>query len=274
MAQEDEQSGGMQLVSKSMAILKAIGQAGAISVKELAERTGEPASSLYRLLSSLEAIGWVEPASKPRQVRLGVEFLRLGARLEAQLDVRKQALPQLERLQQLSGETAFLCIRRGLEAVCIERVEGLDVQIHTLSLGQSMPLGEGVGPRAILAFETKDVVDSYFQNFPAPTSAIAPSEKDLRVLLDETARNGVAVATSEWADGIGGAGAPIFDHRGRVVAALSIGGMSHRMFGGSYDPVALIRSAAEVVSRSLGYDGDLPAAGPLPDGVRENIEVA
>lgn len=272
MAQEDEQSGGMQLVSKSMAILNAIGQAGAISVKELAERTGEPASSLYRLLSSLEAIGWVEPASKPRQVRLGVEFLRLGARLEAQLDVRKQAVPQLERLRQLSGETAFLCIRRGLEAVCIERVEGLDVQIHTLSLGESMPLGEGVGPRAILAFEANDVVDSYFQNFPAPTSAIAPSAEDLRVLLEETARDGVAVATSEWANGIGGVGAPIFDHRGRVVAALSIGGLSHRMFGGSFDAVALIRSAAEVVSRSMGYDGDIPRR--LPDALHEHSEVA
>ncbi|WP_395405727.1 IclR family transcriptional regulator (plasmid) [Arthrobacter sp. UC242_113] len=274
MAQEDEQSGGMQLVSKSMAILTAIGQAGSISVKELAERTGEPASSLYRLLSSLEVIGWVEPAAKPRQIRLGVEFLRLGARLEAQLDVRKQAVPQLEWLRQASGETAFLCIRRGLEAVCIERVEGLDVQIHTLSLGQSMPLGEGVAPRALLAFEPKEVVDSYFENFPEPTSAIAPSAEELRVLLAETARDGVAVATSEWADGIGGVGAPIFDHRGRVVAALSIGGMSHRMFGGSYDAVALTRSAAEAVSRSMGYDGGIPAPRPLPDGFHAHSEVA
>lgn len=255
-AVEDLPSGGMNLVTKSMAVLQAIAAHGELTVVELSEGTGEPASSLYRLLSTLESVGWVEPGAKRGKFRLGLDFLRLGARLEAQLDLRKLALPELNRLHDITGETAFLCIRRGMQAVCIERIDGLDVQIHSLRLGESLPLGEGVAPRAILAFEPREFIDAYLREAgqAPPVSAIAPDRAELARLLEETAGRGVAVAEAEWIDGIGGVGAPIFDHKGRVVAALSISGISRRLFSGEYDPVELVREAAHAVSRKLGAE--------------------
>ncbi|TVU61272.1 IclR family transcriptional regulator [Paenarthrobacter nitroguajacolicus] len=248
--------GGMGLVTKSVAVLQALAASGELTVGQLSDATGEPVSSLYRLLSSLDAIGWVEQGSKRGKFRLGLDFLWLGARLEAQLDVRRLALPELTRLHEATGETVFLCIRRGMSAVCIERIDGRDVQIHSLRLGESLPLGEGVAPRAILAFESPDFVARYLRDAAsrAPVSAIAPDREQLVRLLDETAASGVAVAEADWVDGIGGVGAPIFDHKGHVVAALSISGLSGRLFSGDIDVVALVTQAARAVSLKLGSE--------------------
>lgn len=256
MNEQADTPAGMALVTKSMAVLRALAREGEMTVVHLSEHTGEPVSSLYRLLSSLEAVGWVEGGSKRGRFRLGLDFLRLGAKLESQLDLRRLALPELERLREATGETAFLCIRRGMTAVCIERIDGRDVQIHTLRLGESLPLGEGVGPRAILAFESPDFIAAYMGQAATekPISAIAPDRDELRLLLDETRSKGVAVAEADGMDGIGGVGAPIFNHRGNVVAALSVSGISRRLFNGSYDPVQLVRLAAQCVSARLGAE--------------------
>lgn len=254
MSEAADPSGGMNLVTKSASVLQAIAEAGELTVGELAERTGEPASSLYRLLSTLQAIGWVEDGSRRGRTRLGLDFVRLGAKLEAQLDLRELARPELERLHADTGQTSFLCIRRGLRAACIDRIDGLDVQIHNLRLGESMPLGRGAAPRAILAFETPDVIERYLRELPED-ELFGPVAKDagqLRQLLLETASAGVAVAHSDWGQGIGGVGAPIFNHQGAVVGALSISGQTHRVFHSGYDPVAMVKSAATAVSRALG----------------------
>ena len=254
MPEAVDASGGMNLVTKSAAVLQALADAGELSVSELAGLTGEPVSSLYRLLSTLEQIGWVEPGSRRGKARIGLGFVRLGARLESQLDLRELARPELERLHEETGQTAFLCIRRGLRAVCIDRIDGLDVEIHNLGLGESMPLGQGAAPLAILAFESEDLVDRYFRERPddprfGPVSA---GPEELRAELARTAAAGVAVARNDWEQGIGGAGAPIFNHRGAVVGALSVSGQTHRVFRDGYDLVASVKSAAGNVSRALG----------------------
>ncbi|MDI2033589.1 IclR family transcriptional regulator [Paenarthrobacter nitroguajacolicus] len=254
MSEATDPTGGMNLVTKSAAVLQAIADAGELTVGELAERTGEPASSLYRLLSTLQAIGWVEDGSRRGKTRLGIDFIRLGAKLEAQLDLRELARPELEKLHAATGQTAFLCIRRDLRAVCIDRIDGLDVQIHNLRLGESMPLGQGAAPRAILAFESDELVERYLRELPEDEffGPVAKNADDLRRRLKETAADGVAVAHSDWGQGIGGVGAPIFNHADEVVGALSISGQTHRLFHTGYDPVEMVVSAAAAVSRALG----------------------
>ena len=73
--------------------------------------------------------------------------MRLGAAVIERLDERQAALPVMERIHEATGETVFLLVRRGDDAVCIERLEGLRVQSLALRLGGSLPLHVGAGPR-------------------------------------------------------------------------------------------------------------------------------
>ena len=237
---------GMEIVSKSGAVLQALSRDGELSAAEIAETIGEPASSVYRLLSSLETLGWVERSSRHGKVRVGLEFVRLGHRLEEQLDVRRLALPELRSLNAQTKQTAFLCIRRDDRAVCVERIDGADVQIQRLRLGESLPLGEGAAPRAILAFETPSLVSEYLARQPAERRAA------LRAELEEIRRSGSSLAHEDGITGIGSVGAPIFDQKGLVVGGLSISGLRQNVFDARFDAAGLVKTAADRVSESLG----------------------
>jgi DNA-binding IclR family transcriptional regulator len=125
---------------------------GEASAAEITKRTGEPLSSVYRLLQSLTRIGWVDRGWRRGTYRLGLLLLSVGGRLEDKLDIRDCARPVLRELLAVVGVTSFLCVRRDTRAVCVERLEGHAVRSLAMQLGSSLPLYAGAAPRAILAF--------------------------------------------------------------------------------------------------------------------------
>lgn len=257
MVDEELAVPGMALVSKTGAILQAL-RDGELTVTELSAATGEPASSLYRVLSALERLGWVEQGTRRGYTRLGLELVRLGQLVENQLDLRTVALPELRALNTVTTQTVFLCVRRDMQAACIERIDGADVQIHNLRLGESMPLGQGTAPRSILAFESRDVIEQYLQSMPMDKrfGIVASTKQELQDQLEQIKLSGVSVSRGDLGAGIGGVGAPVFDHRGKVIAAVSISGLTHQVFDSDFDPVALVTGAAARISQALGYQLD------------------
>lgn len=255
MATTNETSLGINVVSKAAAAVAAVAESGELTAPELAEKLGEPTSSVYRLLTNLERLGWLEKGAQRGKVRIGLEFVWLADRLEQQLDVRRIASPELSLLNELTGQTAFLCVRREERAVCIERIDGQDVQVQRLRLGESLALHEGAAPRAILAFESDAFVSGYLiRAFDSEAERAR-----MRGNLEGVRAAEVSVAHEEGASGIGSVGAPIFDQHGDVVAALSVSGMRHLLFGGRIDPETLVREAANRVSAALGCERHMPA---------------
>ncbi|GAB3681709.1 hypothetical protein GCM10027597_27700 [Saccharopolyspora tripterygii] len=218
-------------------------------MNQLAEATGEPASSLYRLLSSLEALGWVEPGSKRGRTRLGPAMVRLGYSIEADLNVRDAARGELRRIQQATGQTALLCVRDAGRAVCMERVEGSHIRIGRLKLGDSVAPTESIVGRAIFAFEPRLVADQ-------------PAE--LRAMLERVAEAGFAVERDDLEPGVGGVAVPVFDYRRCVVGSISVLGLAEELFEGAFDAVDIVQRAARTVSTGLGM-GVLEAANGKAD---------
>ena len=82
--------------------------------------------------------------------RLSLKLFDLGSTVLDRFDERASALPVMQRLHDETGPTVFLCVRRGLEAVCIERIDGARVTLLELRLGGSLPLHLGAAPRRLL----------------------------------------------------------------------------------------------------------------------------
>jgi len=251
MRQEPEAGGGLNVLSKAQNAVEAIASAGALTASELASRLNEPVSSVYRLLANLTELKWVERGDSRGDYRLGARFLWLGDRLESQLDVRTVASPSLRLLHAATGQTVFLCIRSEDRATCIERIDGQDVQIQRLRLGHSLPLHEGASPRVLLAFQSARFVDEYV------TSAF--TDVAVRDRVREEVRGirarGYVLADDEAASGIRSVGAPIFDHRGQIVAALSVSGLRQREIVDSESTIRAVVQEAARASAALGFDG-------------------
>jgi DNA-binding IclR family transcriptional regulator len=253
--------GGVAVLAKATALLDAIAAEGEVTPARLAELTGEPRSTVYRLLASLQQLELVEPGRRRGTYLLGLKLFRLGSTVVSRFDAREAALPVMERIHEEIGETVFLCIRRGYEAVCIERIDGRRVNLLALGLGGSLPLHAGAVARTLLAFEPPAFWDEYLEPWQ-PEALTSKTPATRKALLDElrlTRERGYAISDEDVTPGVGAVGAPIFDHTGTIRAALSFGGMVEFVFADRERSIALAVDGAAEISRALGDDGERPS---------------
>ena len=249
----DRDAAGLELIAKVNAVIGVLESRGEASAAEIAERTGEPLSSVYRLLQSLTGVGWVDRGWRRGSYRLGLLLLTIGGQLEDKLDIRECALPSLRHLLETTGTTSFLCVRRDTRAVCVERLEGQAVRSLAMQLGSSLPLFAGAAPRAILAFLPPAEQRSSLRASRLPGDPPRPDAAAIQTDIERVRRDGFAVSDGDVTPGIAALGAPVFNHRGELEAAISISGLRSQILGSSREAnIELITSGAREVSRSLG----------------------
>jgi DNA-binding IclR family transcriptional regulator len=238
-------------------ILDCLADEQELTTSRLAEVIDLPRNEVYVTLRSLEEYGFVEPGSHVGSVRLGLGLLRLGSALIARFDERQAALPVMEEIHQESEETVFLMIRRDIDAVCIERLDGLWVQSMAVKLGGSLPLHLGAAPRALLAYEPKEFWEEYVlarSPLHAPTERSPSTAEELVRMLEQVLERGHSIANEDLVLGISSIGAPVFDYHGSLRAAISVAGPTPRILGDTReDNIRLVVDGAAQVSRALGY---------------------
>jgi DNA-binding IclR family transcriptional regulator len=255
------------VLAKGMSILESLGDEGEATPARLAEVLREPRSSIYRLLATLRQLDYVEPGNRRGSYRLSLKMFTLGSGVVSRYDEREAAHPVMERLHNETGETIFLCVRRNLEAVCIDRIDGVRFALFELRLGGAQALHLGAAPRAILAFEGEKLWEEYLaQASPVGGTEAAPHDREaILTELRATRARGYSISDQDVTLGIAAVGAPIFDHAGRVCASLSISGLREPILGQGSRAIELATLGATEVSRALGWTGEIdegPVASP------------
>ena len=249
----DRDGAGLELIAKVDALIGVLESHGEASATEIAQRTGEPLSSVYRLLQSLVGVGWVDRGWRRGTYRLGLLLLTIGGQLEDRLDIRECALPSLRHLLEATGydEPPVRATRhpRGLR----RRLDGQAVRSLAMQLGSSLPLFAGAAPRAILAFLPPAEQRSSLKPSRLPGDPPRPDATAIQADIERVRRDGFAVSDGDVTPGIAALGAPVFNHRGELEAAISISGLRSQILGSSREAnIELITSCAREVSRSLG----------------------
>lgn len=247
----------VRVLAKAARLLDILADSPDLTAPALAQRLGEPRPTVYRLVQDLAALDYVEEGTRPGTYRLGLQLFRLGSLVGLRFDVRERAARVMEEVHKALEESVYLMIRRQHEAVCIDRVEGLHIRSMALQLGGALPLHMGAGPRALLAYEPREYWDEYFaQAKLEPRTPRTPTTKaGIVALLEETRHLGYAISDEDVTVGISSVGAPIFDHNGKVLAALSVGGLRATVLGdGSGErSIKLVTEGAAEISRRMGY---------------------
>jgi DNA-binding IclR family transcriptional regulator len=226
------------------------------SLAELAARTGIPRATAFRLLATLEEEGFV--VKEAGEYRPGFKCFIVGNVAAAGLDLRKEARPQLMSLRDDTGETAQVAILESWQVVYLERVLSRQaVGYMTSRAGAILPAYcTGLG-KVLLAYrpEHEVVVWAQTQTFKALTpntiTTVDRMVDELRAIRDR----GYAIDDQEREVGVRCIAAPIRDHEGEVVAALSVAGPGDRMprqLVGS-EMATRVLAAAGAISARLGY---------------------
>lgn len=236
-----------------------------LALAELVRRSGYSKTTTYRLLTTLEAAGWLE-RTVDGAFRLTLRPFQIGSILIDSLDLRQEAPPVMRRLAEESERTVYLTIAAGVHAVCIERVDyGRSVRVMDLDVGGSQPLHLGAAPRALLAHREEELLPELLRfGLEARTPWSIADVDALRADLAETRVRGYAVSDSDATVGVAALGAPVFDVSGRAVASISIGGLSVDLIPAQDEDVTLLLRAAGEISARLGYLGAPQAQSSAP----------
>ncbi|WP_235913616.1 IclR family transcriptional regulator [Teichococcus coralli] len=263
---------------RAFALLRLLGEGGPAGLRltALAEAAALPRPTTHRLLRSMVAEGFVRFDPQGKRYALGLDLFLLAARAGSPQGLREIARPALLRLTASLGETLFLLVHNGYDAVCIDRSAGpLPIRSFTGDIGGRVPLGVGQGSVAILAFLPPEEQDEVIRhNLPRMQQIGLFDEASVRAELARVRAEGHAGGATGLIPGMAGLGVPILDREGRAVAALSVGSIADRLTPARRAVIAqmLKREAAAITARLNPFDpalrraGAAMEAGPQPDG--------
>ena len=246
------------MVARIARILRELGTGGGEGMRtsDVALAAGLTRPTAYRLLRSLAAEGFVDLDPGTSRWLLGPELFVMGTIAAGRYDVTASAAPFVQRLAALTGESAFLSVRRGDETVCLLREEGsFPVRSFVLYEGVRFPLGVASAGLAILSFLPDSEVDAYLRRSPALEVhwGASHSAEGIRSRVLQTRERGYAVNPALIVEGSWGMGAAVFDASGSPAYALSITGIESR-FSDSRRPALgrMLLEEAHALSRRLG----------------------
>ena len=248
---------GAQALGKAFTLLNIVAESPSpMRFTDLLHVAKVPRGTLHRLLQALQEVRMVRFDPRDQTYRLGNRVFEMAHRVWSDFDLRGAAEPELERLRLSTSETTRLGLLDGEAVLIIDQREYL----------RPMRLGNGVGSRllasasaigkAILAYLSPQDVQLFLSQ--QPLDALTPNTivkaDELQRELDLVKARGYAISVEEQFIGVSAVAAPILDHRGLPLGAMSITGASNRL---TVDKLhALGRDVIEAARRTSGNVGE------------------
>jgi IclR family acetate operon transcriptional repressor len=238
-----------------LSILETLGAVPQLGVSELAKKLGLSKGSAYRLLATLVRRGYVEKTADSDRYQLTYRLVALGGRAADRFGLREIAHPVMERLRSETGETVNLGVLDGFRTVSVHLVESSrPLSIH-MRIGGVSAHATSTGKILLASLDPAELARRVAgRRLERITDRTIRSRAALAAELARVRAQGFAVDDEECSLGLRCVGAPIRDHRGAVVAALSLVAPCQRLSPAALPAmIATVRAAAREVSHRLGW---------------------
>lgn len=252
----DKPQGAAASLLNGLAVLKAfsVAQRSLLGVTEISELVCLHKSTVSRMLTGLTEAGYVQRDDDTGRYRLGLGMIGLAGPLLAELDVRRAALPNLEELTEVTGETAAIAVWNGTNAVVVEQTASPHQVKHSASIGTRYNKFASSSVRVFLAeLPPEEVARLLLGGIILRDSCRGlddPAHEHLAGVRD----HGFAVNDGETTFEEYGVSAPVRDYRGAVVGCITVSAPRSRVQFQASQPILrdAVLQAAERVSARLG----------------------
>lgn len=225
------------------------------TVGEVAVALDCPKSTASEILASLSAQGLVERTARGRY-RLGWRFFELNQVLLESNPLVREGRREMQELVERHGESSHLMVLERHEAVIVEKVQAtLATQILMSRVGLRLPAHCSACGKVLLAWQPWSQVAGTFDKVELKrfTPATIGSLEALRKELSEVRRTGIGCDREEIVPGLSCVAAPVFDHGGAVIAAISISVPTYRFAEERTAFESRIAAVARRMSERLGH---------------------
>lgn len=224
------------------------------SLAELAAELGQTKPTVFRILHTIEAFGYLQKDNETGRYSLPMRFHTLGSAAVRHEQLRWQALPPLQDLSRDTGETVHVGILYDNEAICVQDVDGTRlIRMHAF-VGKRTPAHASAQGKVLLAQLPDAELDAFAAGgLPGFTPNTITTPAALREALHRVRAQSWAPDDEEMEIGLRCLGAPIIDHTGRPCACVAGSAPAARM-----DPeritalTTLVKATAARISRMLG----------------------
>ena len=202
-----------------------------LSLTEIVALTQLNKSTAFRVVSTLETLGYLERDSETRCYHPGLKVLTLGFTALNCLEMAQIAQPYLKILSNACGETTNMSTRDGAEIVYVARNIAQQIISVNLQRGSRLPVYcTSMGKAQLVDLSRQELFDLLGEG-PylswGPNTLMHPEA--LVAELDNVRRQGYAINDEELAIGLRSVAAPIRGPEGQVVAAINISVPGARM---------------------------------------------
>ncbi|MEO8450927.1 MAG: IclR family transcriptional regulator [Gemmatimonadota bacterium] len=235
---------------------------------EIAKALKRPKSTVYRLLGAVTAVGFLERDPDTARYRLGIRLATLGDLARQSTSLQRLGLRALRQVTDEVKELSTLFVLMGKAGINIDVVESKQMIMLPGLIGTPQPLHVGAGGKVLLAWKLQDEVASLLGTpLRRFTRTTITDPKAFFAELATVRKRGWAMSDGEHNDEIVGVAAPVRDHRGEVIAALTTGCPRSRATTAHVDEmVNAVMTAADELSATLGYHPQTFATNPFRPG--------
>ncbi|MBX3628286.1 MAG: IclR family transcriptional regulator [Rhizobacter sp.] len=226
---------GTQSIQRVVGLLRELASHNRTGLRlvDLVQAAGLEQPTVHRMLKSLVAEGLVMQDAQTKRYFLGQALYEFGLAAGQRFGLRTLCEPVLESLARETGDTVFLTVRSGDEAVCLDRREGASpIKIFTLAVGDRRPLGIGAGSLALLAaLPDEDVRRVITTQVPRSATLGESNAPALLERVQTTRALGYVLHDVRHFEGVRAVGVAVLDATGQPVAALSLSTLAARLSG-------------------------------------------
>jgi len=253
----------VQSLHRGLDVICAFGRGqAAMTLSDLAERTGLSRAVVRRLLLTLEHLGYV--AKQGRLFSLAPRILELGYGYLSTLTIAKLALPFMEEVARDINESCSLSVLDGHDIVYVQRVSVRKVMTVSLGVGARLPAYCASMGRVLVAGLDDEARVRWLRGLKprALTQFTLTDKTTLQKELQRVRAQGFAYVEQELEEGLCALAVPVSDGRGATVAALNAGmpfraGARARALN---EVLPALRAAARQIEANLPADGSFPRA--------------
>lgn len=217
---------------------------------------GAPKTSVHALLRGLVGEGYVQRDGV--LYRLGPQSFVLGAALVSARSLASIAMPFLHEARAKSGETVVLAVidRSAKLLTYVEVVESHKLVRYSVPVGTTRPLYATSAGRVLLAHQDPDWLADYLRTAELRplTSKTLTDRRQLTRVIERTRAQGYGSTLGEVTPDVAGFAAPVFEHDGRVDAAVIVAAPLDRGRAAAERLTAAAREAAAAMSAALGHN--------------------
>ena len=201
------------------------GRPAPVAASAIARELQLPRSTVYHLLTTLAAHGFVLHLKEDRRWGLGTSAFELAGGYARQQPLARRGRPLIATLSDCLGESAHLAVMSGGDVLYIVEERAPRRPALVTDVGVRLPAHLTASGRAMLAALPREQVRALYPDvsaFPDRTGLGPRTPRQLREVLREVRARGYATEDSEVAAGLRSVGVAVRDHAGWPIAAVAV----------------------------------------------------